>query len=347
MGNTYFLGANSKNGFYSLYGGFCTDVGDRLSVIKGGPGTGKSSFMKRIGAEAEKRGYEVERVLCSGAPDSLDGIYIPALKRGWADGTAPHALEPGHFGIDGDYIDLGGFCNLPIDDSKGKITRLYEEYKRRYKEAYGFIAAMVSVGISCTASILTADSIARLHRRIKSLIESQGTKSGTVGKRKLRFYHALSSRGDIRLSGEIEKLCSRIIRIDDEWGAANMALHAAADEAWRRGFDHIISLSPADPDIYEAVLIPELELAFTGEVFDFETLRCIQVDVNADRESLKEGRKLVREGQKMQEKLTALALERLHEANRLHDELEKYYMEKMDFAALDEFTDGYIQGIFQ
>ena len=80
---SYFLGANSRDGFASLYSGFAAGEGDRLHIIKGGPGTGKSGFMKKLGAAAERRGLDVEYVLCSGDPDSLDGVYIPALKQGW------------------------------------------------------------------------------------------------------------------------------------------------------------------------------------------------------------------------------------------------------------------------
>lgn len=40
----WFLGANSGNGFSSLYEGFCRGDGDFLRVIKGGPGCGKSTF---------------------------------------------------------------------------------------------------------------------------------------------------------------------------------------------------------------------------------------------------------------------------------------------------------------
>ena len=40
-------------------------------------------------------GYDAEYILCSGDPDSLDAVIIPSLKLAWADGTAPHALEPG------------------------------------------------------------------------------------------------------------------------------------------------------------------------------------------------------------------------------------------------------------
>ena len=87
----YFLGANTRNGFFSLYDGFADpEAGDFLYVIKGGPGCGKSTLMKRVGKAAEDAGLPVEYVLCSGDPDSLDGVWLPALHTGFVDGTAPH-----------------------------------------------------------------------------------------------------------------------------------------------------------------------------------------------------------------------------------------------------------------
>ena len=67
----WFLGANSAEGFRSLYEDFCRSEGDFLRIIKGGPGCGKSSFMRHIGEAAEKKGLEVEYILCSGDPDSF------------------------------------------------------------------------------------------------------------------------------------------------------------------------------------------------------------------------------------------------------------------------------------
>ena len=49
----YFLGGNTASGFVSFYGQFCRGPEDFLWVIKGGPGCGKSSFMKTIGRAAE------------------------------------------------------------------------------------------------------------------------------------------------------------------------------------------------------------------------------------------------------------------------------------------------------
>ena len=44
MEETYFLGANSRSGFASLYRHFADEPGAFLHVIKGGTGTGKSGL---------------------------------------------------------------------------------------------------------------------------------------------------------------------------------------------------------------------------------------------------------------------------------------------------------------
>ncbi len=53
----FFLGANTPSGFVSRFDQLA-DAGDgwRLFVIKGGPGTGKSSLIRRAAAELERSG---------------------------------------------------------------------------------------------------------------------------------------------------------------------------------------------------------------------------------------------------------------------------------------------------
>jgi hypothetical protein len=91
----YFLGSNSYAGFHSLYSGFTSPAsGDFLYVIKGGPGGGKSTFMRRLGDAMHTCGYEVEYVHCSADPNSLDGVKFPQLHIAYVDGTAPHVGVP-------------------------------------------------------------------------------------------------------------------------------------------------------------------------------------------------------------------------------------------------------------
>ena len=135
MDRTYFLAANSGRGFFSLYEGFPPE-GAFLHIIKGGPGTGKSGFMRRIRQAAWDRGLDTETVLCSGDPDSLDGLYIPALKLAWVDGTAPHVREPEVFGGNADYVNLGIFCKTPLaEEDRERATALTKAYRACYAQA--------------------------------------------------------------------------------------------------------------------------------------------------------------------------------------------------------------------
>ena len=139
---TYFLGANSAQGFYSCYDSFCPpEDGNFLWVIKGGPGCGKSSFMRKLGQNAEGKGYCVEYVVCSGDPDSLDGIYIPDLKLGYVDGTAPHVQEPAYPAVRGAYLNLGEFYDTDaLAEKADAIIAVQKQYRGYYREAYRLLA---------------------------------------------------------------------------------------------------------------------------------------------------------------------------------------------------------------
>ncbi|MCI9626077.1 MAG: ATPase [Clostridia bacterium] len=91
----YFLGGNTAKGFFSYYD-YLIRQEDAATIycIKGGPGTGKSSLMKSIAAEAQKRGLDTDLIHCSSDPDSLDGLIIPKLKTAFVDGTSPQAGVP-------------------------------------------------------------------------------------------------------------------------------------------------------------------------------------------------------------------------------------------------------------
>lgn len=99
----YFLGANSPTGFYSLYDQLLPPEQARaIYILKGGPGCGKSTLMRRVAAQAGEAGLAVERILCSGDPGSLDAVVIPELGVALVDGTAPHGAVPlGHLSCAG------------------------------------------------------------------------------------------------------------------------------------------------------------------------------------------------------------------------------------------------------
>lgn len=60
----FFPGGNTAQGFYSFYD-YLPYEAEQVFIIKGGPGTGKSTFMKKIGERMIEEGYDIEFHWCS------------------------------------------------------------------------------------------------------------------------------------------------------------------------------------------------------------------------------------------------------------------------------------------
>lgn len=321
MNLNYFLGANSCRGFYSLYGSFPPGEGSFLHIIKGGPGNGKSGFMRRLAAAAEEKGLEVETVLCSGDPDSLDGIYIPALRQAWCDGTAPHVTEPAAFAVDADYVNLGAFCRLPVSSPDGEqIQGLNRAYKALYRQAYALLSAAASVRDAAPEE----SPPAWLSGYIGGILDRELRQVPARPQPELRrFFSAISCQGHVHLNEEISKLC-KLIYVFDTGAPAALAL--VLREAQARGARLILSPDPLDPVRLSAVLLPDCGLAFVDPGWELPGCQHIQLKP-APSPSPAPFAALMEQ-----------ALEKLRQAKALHDQLEAVYKPYMDFPALDAFT---------
>ena len=139
----YFLGGNTPTGFYSLYHQLSDPTRMRaLYIIKGGPGSGKSTLMRRVERHAQAAGLETEQVLCSGDPDSLDALILPQLGAALVDGTAPHVVEPKCPGVVERYIDLSQYYDRAgLQPLKREILDATTEYQGHYKRVYRCLGA--------------------------------------------------------------------------------------------------------------------------------------------------------------------------------------------------------------
>lgn len=244
MTQTYFLGANSRAGFASLYGFFPGAEDTFLHIIKGGPGTGKSGYMRRIGLAAEERGLDVHYVLCSGDPASLDGLYIPALHLAWVDGTAPHTAEPRIFGVDSDYVNLGHFCRTPFGEKdRMRLHELNSRYKQLYAEAYRALARTQRVETGAPEKSSFPELVA-------------GDAQPVIPAR--CFLHALSCEGELFLWNEAKKLCKLIEPISPA------SLRLLSEELEQRGLPALRCPSPFDTGELEMILLPWADHGYTA-----------------------------------------------------------------------------------
>ena len=103
-----FPGAMGPEGFISCFDHLIPERQLRRKLIlKGGPGVGKSTFMRRMHASLCEGGTPSTLYFCSGDPDSLDAIAIPNLGLLVLDGTAPHSIDPQIPGARDSIINLG------------------------------------------------------------------------------------------------------------------------------------------------------------------------------------------------------------------------------------------------
>lgn len=334
MNISYFLGANSRSGFYSLYDSFPPGEDTFLHIIKGGPGNGKSRFMRRIGAAAESRGLDVEYVLCSGDPDSLDGVYIPALRAAWCDGTAPHVTEPLIFAVTADYVNLGSFCRLPIsaEDSR-RIRLLNREYKALYDKAYKYLSAAADILDSEGEAKLEPRQLSLLSRRLGRILDATPSTVPGSGMVLRRFFSAISCKGRLCLKDSVAGLCSRVYALPEALVPCFMALAAA--EAESRGLSALLCPQPLQPSRPEALLLPGCSLAFVPESWGVPGQELLDL----------EGLELPAPAPLPEQYAPAMskAVLLLSQAKSLHDQLEAVYKPYMDFKALDSFTHAHIQ----
>lgn len=317
MDQTFFLAANSGQGFYSLYDGF-PGASAFLHIIKGGPGTGKSGFMKRIRRAVQERGLDTESIPCSGDPESLDGLLVPALGQAWVDGTAPHIREPGLFGADSDYVNLGQFCRLPLgEQDRAKAQALNREYKALYKTAYEHLAAAAAME---KAEELHDAAVSQEEvQRVRAILDALPDREGECVKER-RFLSAISCRGMLRMNKTVNLLCKQIYYL-----RGHAVLEQAAVMAERKAERMILCPRPLRPEQLEAVLLPEQGIAL------MRAPAAVRVPQGEHTQS---------------DRALARAMDELHGAKTLHDKLEAVYRPYMDFEALTKYTDAYIEKLF-
>lgn len=144
MTRKYFPGANTSRGFLNHFGSIVPpwEKPHYTYILKGGPGVGKNTLMKKAACLARANGFETEEFRCASDPESLDAVRIPERGVVLLDGTAPHTLDPAVPGIEGELVDLGHFLHREVfARRRGELALLFEENRAHYQAAYACLGA--------------------------------------------------------------------------------------------------------------------------------------------------------------------------------------------------------------
>lgn len=331
----YFVGNNTAHGFYGNYQRELAAV-SRSVLLKGGPGTGKSSLLKRVAAEAKSRGMDYELWYCSGDPDSLDGVYVKDLDSAVTDATAPHAS-----GADlpkmKDYIfDLAANLSAAkLAPHRDEIDELLSCKKAHFMRAYQHL----NTALCHFNNQLESESVGLKVTDIRCLAAAFAVRlrgdTGATSRRRELFANAICPAGESAYFDHLRG--KRIFKV------------SGTDAARRVFFDQLcalfdggtVLLNALEPSVKEGILLGDVAVVsdvgqFTSEIFEDVNLYifCAQTPA-ADEE---------RDGRDVE---IAFAREELNRAREMHLAAERYFVSAMDFAANDRTCKEIIKLVFE
>ena len=243
----FYLGANSPTGFYSLYDQLLEpEQAETIYILKGGPGCGKSSLMRRVAQAMEEKGASVEYIACSGDPDSLDAVVFPALNTAIVDGTAPHVVEPKYPGLVERYVNLGDcYDRAGLQPLRQELMGCMKGYKACYQRAYRCLTAAAQIGEDLRSLLLTPALEAKMAKRARGILSREVKKGdGEAGRAVQRFLGGVTWKGVLCQFETVDALCKRVYELADTYGLAHSMLTHLAAGALASGHDVIVCPSP-------------------------------------------------------------------------------------------------------
>ncbi|MGL4109698.1 PRK06851 family protein [Clostridium sp. LP20] len=341
-----FPGGNTTKGFYSFYRYILSqEDANRIICLKGGPGTGKSSFMKKVSSHFSDLGYSIEHHHCSSDNESLDGIVIKELKVALLDGTSPHVVDPISPGAVDEILNLGVALDADsLAKNKKEIITINKEIGKNFKRAYKFLGA--AKGVHEDWSSLNSESLNPY--KLNSLISELNSKILTsakagFGSDRHLFSTAFTPNGvityNMELSSNIDSLY--VLKGGPGLGKSDV-LKALGSEAQKNGYFVEYLHDPFIPERIENILIPEIStgvftsneisrLNYNGIEYDMKNL-CNKTTLNSKVSEI--------EFDKSQfDSLVNKALSCITNAHILHDDLESYYIDSMNFNLVDSLYD--------
>ena len=350
----FYLAANSGKGFFSLFDELHNPHENwKLYIIKGGPGTGKSSLMRKIADFAFESGLFVEYIYCSSDPDSLDGVIIPELKVSICDGTSPHVIEPKYPGVSEILINLGEYWdNDKIEKGRDHIITLTDCNKSLHRRASRYISAAGAAVNENDRIFATMINIEKVDNFVTRFISRNISCDNSVGNEKKRFISGFTPKGYNPLFDTVQTMCDKIFTVTDEYGAVSgILIEKLRRYALSSGADIITCLNPLSPLCYPSHIIFEKEkIGFftSNSAMNFKHLSDKNINFSrfVDHELFTHRKNRIQFNKKAADSFITEAFCVLEKAKSVHDELESYYIQAMDFESMGLFSDNLIKTIF-
>lgn len=346
-----FPGGNTANGFYSFFDYIIPCDVNRIFCLKGGPGVGKSSFMKKMAREFTKMGYDVELHYCSSDPSSLDGVVIKELNVVMIDATAPHTVDPKIPGAVDEILNFGEFWDgEKIEENKDKIKSCNADISECFQRAFRFLKSAEPIYMDIESKISKCMDWTKVSKLTYEFVEKvfEGVEfSGKKAYVRHLFGSAITPVGYLDYSDSLFDGVKNIYYLQGDIGSGKSGLlKALYTRAEQKGLDVEVYHFPLVVDKLQAVYIPALDLAVTTSS-RFKDKEIIDLNSCVDEEKLNKYTDEVRFDKDLVDYLMNNAISNLKRAKFNHDIIEDYYIPAMDFDKVEALKNEIIERILK
>ena len=349
-----FSGGNTSKGFFSRFDHIMSrEDARRIFVIKGGPGTGKGTFMRNISEIMTDRRYDTEHIHCSSDSKSLDALVIPELKVALLDGTAPHVIDPKVPGAVDEIINLGEYwCDSALAEKRDEIMKVSDEIRVYFQRAYRYLKAAWHIYEDSSTMYGSAMDKVRLNSiagEFTAMLFDVFPPAGKPGRQRCLFASAITPDGLVSYVDDLMTLDNIYVFEGFPGSGTDIVLERIKTAAVERGFDVDAFYCGFDPDKLEHLIIPEINTGFStaGKYHSTDACANKRVDFRElldDSAISKLGPELEYNGH-LFDRLIGKAVGMISSAKKLHDELEAYYIPNMDFEGIRKKQDETVQKI--
>lgn len=263
----YFACGHTAKGYINLFSSNLEPL-NKLFILKGGPGTGKLPFMKKIGSALEGLGQKVEYIHSPSDPEALDGVLFPELGVGMVNDTPPHLFEPRAPGALEEYINLGaGWNTEKLATHTAEILELRNQIQLNFEKAYIEFAKGLKVHDEWEKIYIRNMDFAKANQLTEEVIHTVlgSTQFDKPGSIKHRFFGGSTPYGSMDYIPNItEDITTRYFIKGRPGTGKSTMLKKIAEKAHAQGIDTEVYHCGFDPDSLDMLLFPELKLC----VFD-------------------------------------------------------------------------------
>ena len=349
-----FPGSNTSQGFYSLFNYIISrEDANKIICLKGGPGTGKSSFMNRVANHFSDLGYSIEYDHCSSDDQSFDAVIINELKVVLIDATPPHVVEPTNFGVIDEILNLGvGLDTNKLAKYRNEIVTISKEMKESYASAYRFFGAAKCIHedwSNVNNKALNLNKVSKLIYELKSKILQNSICD--IGKDRHMFSTAFTPNGIVSYSKELSSEVDNLYVLKGGPGLNKSdILKSVGNEAQNQGLFVEYLHDPFIPQRIENIIIPQLSTGiFTTNEISRLSFNGTEYDMSDFCNSAILSKKSDQIAYDKNEFYTLLnkGLSYIKEAHNIHDKLEAYYIDAMNFDKTNSLYEETIKKIEQ